>query len=171
MIKNSMLIMFVMLLMSWWQFVTQWMNALVTTSTVKAQSKQSEDYNKCHIPEYKFKPGCKVLLRNLKGDDRKGGKNTSPWLGPYTVKTVYDNNTCVLTGDKGKLKSKQHLCNLKLYKERKLTNETSVDDNTVLSEPVCKVWIKNLNLTDAEKTNNISRHSKRQNHWCCSDIA
>jgi len=64
-----------------------------------------------------LKQGDKVLLRNLKRADRKGGKSTLPWIGPYTVEETYGNGTCTLKGGKGVIKAKQNMCNLKLYVE------------------------------------------------------
>src|SRR5207248_10103056 len=50
----------------------------------EAQKRQRRDYNKRHQPTHTLKPGDHVLLRNLKRDDRKGGKYSTPWLGQYT---------------------------------------------------------------------------------------
>lgn len=137
--------------------IRETVNASATKLIQKAQSNQCKGYNKRHHSEYKFKPGNKVLLRNLKRDDRKGGKYTSPWLGPYTVKAMYDNNTCLLEGDKGKLKCKQHICNLKLYKERTFMNKQSVEQMNDQSEHSCRVWIKNLRLTEADKASIVNK--------------
>ena len=55
----------------------------------KAQAKQQKDYNNWHrTPEAALPVGSKVLLENQKRKDRKGGKFTYKWMGPYTVKSV-----------------------------------------------------------------------------------
>ena len=51
----------------------------------KAQVKQQKDYNNRHsTPNATLPIGSKVLLENQKRKDRKGGKFTYRWLGPYT---------------------------------------------------------------------------------------
>ena len=74
-----------------------------------------------------------------------------PWLGPYTVKSVFDNSTCVLQGPHGTLKSKQHMCNLKQFQER--TTEYA-DTNKELSDSSLsgiQAWIPSLHLDCEDK--------------------
>lgn len=57
-----------------------------------------------------------MLVRNLKRDDRKGGWQNMPWLGPYIIESLIGNN-CVLKSGNTILKKKQNVCNLKHFKE------------------------------------------------------
>ena len=64
-----------------------------------AQKKQQRDYNRRHELPNVVKVGQKVLLKNQKREDRKGGKK---WLGPYTVQAISKKNLCTLTNKNGK---------------------------------------------------------------------
>ena len=92
-----------------------------------AQKKQCKDFNRRQTKTQKeFKVGMKVLLRNLRRDDRKGGKLAKPWKGPFEISNLFSNNTCTLRRGKHELKSKQHLCNIKHYAENP-QEQTEVD--------------------------------------------
>ena len=55
----------------------------------EAQAKQQKDFINWHrTPEAALPVGSKVLLENQKRKDRKGGKFTYKWMGPYTVKSI-----------------------------------------------------------------------------------
>ena len=43
------------------------------TNISKAQERQKRDYDRRHIFKTEYKPGDKVLCKNLRRDDRKGG--------------------------------------------------------------------------------------------------
>ena len=59
----------------------------------KAQKKQQKDYNKRYnMPPSTLPIGSKVLLQNLKRQDRKGGKFTFKWIGPYIIRSI--SKTC-----------------------------------------------------------------------------
>lgn len=61
----------------------------------EAQIRQHESYAKRHPKaDIIFKPGDKVLLKNLKRCDRKGDWSAMPWLGPFIIETIIDNKTC-----------------------------------------------------------------------------
>jgi len=49
-----------------------------------------------------FNPGDKVLLKNLRRNDRKGGM---PWIGSFTIESILDKNTCTLKKEIGSSKS------------------------------------------------------------------
>ena len=74
----------------------------------KAQERQRNSYNSRHENKAPIKEGDKVLLRNLKRDDRKGGKVSKPWLGPYTCQNLYKNNCCQLQSNDGTLLKKKY---------------------------------------------------------------
>ena len=95
----------------------------------KAQVKQQKDYNNWYrTPEAALPVGSKVLLENQKRKDRKGGKFTYKWMGPYTVKSVSKSGLCALVNEKGvHLKKRYNASLLKLY--------YSNDDLTPVSEP------------------------------------
>ena len=60
-----------------------------------------------------------MLRRNNRREDRKGGKNEDPWLGPYVI---FSNTGGIykLRNKKGEvLKKAYNGCNLKLYTEYK----------------------------------------------------
>jgi len=49
----------------------------------EAQKRQRNSYAKRHRTGVIYKVNDKVLVRNLKRDDRKGGWHNMPWTGPY----------------------------------------------------------------------------------------
>ena len=83
----------------------------------KAQEKQQKDYNKRHSTLPSTLPvGSKVLLQNLKRQDRKGGKFTYKWIGPYTIESISKTGLCALTNQKGvTLKKKYNVSLLKPF--------------------------------------------------------
>ena len=83
----------------------------------KAQEKQQKDYNKRHsTPPSTLPIGSKVLLQNLKRQDRKGGKFTYKWIGPYTIESIWETGLCALTNQKGvTLKKKYNVSLLKPF--------------------------------------------------------
>jgi len=62
----------------------------------EAQLRQRESYAKRHLKSNtNFKPGDKIILKNLRRNDRKGGWSLMPWIGPFTIESISDKNTCV----------------------------------------------------------------------------
>lgn len=96
---------------------------------VELQKRQRNSYAKRHRTGFIFKKNDKVLVRNLKRDDRKGGWQNMPWLGPYIIESVVGNN-CVLKSGNKILKKKRNLCNLKPFKEHVYVEnrEENIDD-------------------------------------------
>ncbi|KAK3910839.1 Retrovirus-related Pol polyprotein from transposon 412 [Frankliniella fusca] len=88
---------------------------------IQAQNEQKKEYDKRNNARPLFKIGQKVLLRNLRRDDRKGGWKSLPWTGPYTLIKIQDNGNCILrnllTGIVLKSAHRQKK-NLKLYHRR-----------------------------------------------------
>nr|XP_047143091.1 uncharacterized protein LOC124817279 [Hydra vulgaris] len=90
----------------------------------KSQVRQKHNYDKRVNPKNSIAIGTKVLLRNHKRDDRKGGMLLKPWIGPYTY----------------------NLTSLSLYKEKTLCNGSIQieevnklsNDNDIKIEPVIK---------------------------------
>jgi len=118
-----------------------------------AQEKQRKQYNSRHQPKDPLKEGDRVLLKNLKRSDRKGGKATLPWLGPYTILEVFHNNTCRLSSQSGELAKKYNLCNLKRYHD--ISSEEVINANNTAAEQPDQgdLWIPLLHLKDTEKKN------------------
>ena len=84
----------------------------------KAQEKQKRDYVRRHLSSTKVKAGDKALLRNKRRHDRKGGKFSYRWQGPYTVKQLSKNGLTSLENSKGTiLKQKYNSALLKPYIE------------------------------------------------------
>nr|XP_047127156.1 uncharacterized protein LOC124808083 [Hydra vulgaris] len=113
----------------------------------KSQVRQKRDYDKRVNPKNSIAIGTKVLLRNHKRDDRKGGKLVKPWIGPYTVTNISNTNNCSLKNEKNViLKKKYNLTSLSLYKEKTLSNGSIQieevnklsNDNDIKIEPVIK---------------------------------
>ena len=67
----------------------------------KSQKRQKLDYNRRIAPNYEIRINKKVLLRNSRRDDRKGGKLVKPWTGPYTVTSILSTNNSTLKNLKG----------------------------------------------------------------------
>lgn len=90
-----------------------------------AQSKQKHDYNRRHSASHVYKVGDKVLLKNLRRSDRKGGWHMMPWLGPYSIAQVHLNKMVSLHSLRGNtiLQARQHLRNIKPFRERSCDEE------------------------------------------------
>lgn len=111
-----------------------------------AQVRQRASYAKRHKTDNVFNVNDKVLLRNLKRDDRKGGWSSIPWkpkIGCYIIDSINSNKTCVLKYNDRILKTRQHLKNLKHYYENDLVPVTD-DDVEICTNPEKKS--NNVNL-------------------------
>lgn len=96
----------------------------------KAQGKQRRDYNNRHCtPLSKLQIGSKVLLQNLKRKDRKGGKFTYKWIGPYTVQSISKTGMCVLSNQNGITLKKKY--NVSILKEFHSDNPESLPARNV----------------------------------------
>jgi len=62
----------------------------------EAQKRQRLSYEKRHNTGYIFKENDKVLVKNLRGVDRKGGWKYVPWEGTYTIVSINKGDTCTL---------------------------------------------------------------------------
>ena len=109
-----------------------------------AQKKQKRDYDRRHQVPNVIRVGERVLLKNLKREDRKGGKFTHKWVGPYIVNDVNDKNLCSLTNNAGKkLKMRYNVSLLKLYVEA--TSFTKENGNNEIEDD------ENINFDAAEQ--------------------
>ena len=76
-------------------------NGKVSQNIKKAQAKHQKDYNNRHSTISTTLPiGSKVLLQNQRRQDRKGGKFSYKWIGPYTIKSISKTGLCVLINEK-----------------------------------------------------------------------
>jgi hypothetical protein len=102
------------------------------SNIVSSQKKQKRDYDRKHATAIQYSVGQKVLLRNLRRDDRKGAKMTFSWLGPYEILDIFPNGTCLLKKIDCQitLKKKYSLHHLKPFKEtNQKKEESSLDCN------------------------------------------
>ncbi|KAK3865700.1 hypothetical protein Pcinc_028710 [Petrolisthes cinctipes] len=85
----------------------------------QAHAKQQADFAKRLYKQKNFIVGDKVLRYNLRRADRKGGKQTDPWDGPYEVAQVCEKGLyCLINAStKVTLKTKVNGCNLKPFFE------------------------------------------------------
>ena len=60
------------------------------------RKKQKRDYESRHMSKTEIKVDDIVLLKNNKRFDRKGGKFSQKWLGPYTVMNISDKGVATL---------------------------------------------------------------------------
>ena len=103
------------------------MEVAAKTNITKAQDRQKASYKARHTAKYTVKTGDKVLLRNMKRDDRKGGKVSKPWLGPYKCLEIFENNTCRIEAGNGtELKKRYNIKHLCKYHERQDRMDISV---------------------------------------------
>ena len=122
----------------------------------KAQKKQQSDYNKRHdTPTTILKIGSKILLQNQKRQDRKGGKFTYKWIGPYTIQSISKTGLCVLINGKGASLKKKYNVNLL---KRFHSNEEQNTENSEPSNAVKNCVLKNSLHVKLKKlqTNSLS---------------
>ena len=82
----------------------------------KAQERQKRDYDQRHKSNRTIKIDDKVLVLNDKRQDRKGGKFSYRWIGPYIVKNISPKGVVILQNKNGvPLKKKCNVCKLKPY--------------------------------------------------------
>ena len=59
-----------------------------TSNIRKAQDMQQKDFDQSYLSNSEIKVGYLILLRSNKRKDRKGGKFSFAWLGPYIVSDI-----------------------------------------------------------------------------------
>ena len=104
----------------------------------KAQKKQQKDYNKRrNTPPSTLPIGSKVLLQNVKRQDRKGGKFTFKWIGPYIIQSISKTGVCALSNQKGvTLKKKYNVSLLKPFYSNERPNADVDEDSEPKPEAV-----------------------------------
>ena len=99
-----------------------------------AQKKQKRNYDRIHISKTEIKEEGIVLLKSNKRFDRKGGKFSQKWFGPYTVMNISDKGVATLKNASAMtLKNKYNIVQLKHYiqgaddKSKSTSNEESAN--------------------------------------------
>ena len=135
----------------------------------KAQKKQQRDYNLRHSQPTTLSINDKVWLKNQKREDRKGGKFTFKWLGPYTIEKISPRGLCTLRNNGGRVLSKKY--NIDLLKKcfdplvEPSSNDTNdessrcpAQDDERVSEKCATEEFQDgecdLNLSQSDETNN-----------------
>lgn len=109
----------------------------VKDNITNAQLAQQNSYAKRHpLAENIFKIGDKVLVKNLRRADRKGGWISMPWLGPFTVHDIINKKKSQLKTDKKILKSKVLISNIKKYFESDDQNEEVLNTYNDLNKEI-----------------------------------
>ena len=84
-------------------------NEKASQNIKNAQAKHKKDYKNRHSTISTTLPiGSKVLLQNQRRQDRKGGKFSYKWIGPYTIKSISKTGLCVLINEKGFVLKKKY---------------------------------------------------------------
>ncbi|XP_065318832.1 uncharacterized protein LOC135926830 [Gordionus sp. m RMFG-2023] len=110
-----------------------------------AQLKQQRDYRSRNAGRNNhYLVNDQVLIWNSRRADRKGGKMTRPWMGPYTIVRILKSNVELMNASGSILKSKANICNIKHYFARK-------DDKN------CEVVSYNEELNVQENHLNVSK--------------
>lgn len=82
----------------------------------KARPRQWESYAKRHSKaDSMFHPIDKVLLKNLRKNDRERDWSVMPWIGLFIIERISEKNTGTLRRGDRILKNKQHLKNIKIF--------------------------------------------------------
>ena len=87
----------------------------------EAQEKQKEHYDRKRSPET-FADGTEVLVENTAQKQRKGGKLTDKWLGPYIINRHISKGLYELRIKSGKALKKVNVNRLKRFTTNKVNN-------------------------------------------------
>ena len=104
----------------------------------------------------KIEVGQNVLLKNQRREDRKGGKFSIKWLGPYTVHAILDKNFCSLINKDGKeLKTNVSLLKpyvdadkIEVFDEKPPFRENTDPSKSIDDEPSAGEEVDSSNSTD-----------------------
>ena len=98
----------------------------------KAQEKQKYDYDLRHLISNDIQVGDRVLLRNNKRSDRKGGKFSFKWLGPYIVSDMSKKGLATLENINGKVLKKRY--NRVLLKPYIVSSNDHISGDEIIAE-------------------------------------
>ena len=73
----------------------------------KAQEKQQKDYNRRHTVPTSLKTKDKVWLKNQRRQERKGGKFSYKWTGPYTIEHITKKGLFTLKNERSTVPAKK----------------------------------------------------------------
>ena len=83
---------------------------------IKAQKKQQRDYNRRHTIPTSLKAKDKIWLKNQRRLDKKDGKFSYKWHGPYIVESISKKGPCTFRNQGGvELSKKYNVAFLKPY--------------------------------------------------------
>ena len=161
----------------------------------KAQGRQKKNYDAKHQPLC-FKEGDTVLLKNMRNEARKGGKQEKSWSGPYTVSSVQPKGLYKLQNEHGdELKTSFNSTRLKAYfhpvqskpakvdlpeRERDIILNNQRLDDTIInrSQNILRKQFPNIGgwqdtlLCQTSFTSiaeeSVQVHFTGKNHWVCS---
>ena len=118
-----------------------------------AQIHQKRIYDKRFENKESFNVGDIVLLENQINKNRKGGKTSTRFSGPYKIEGISNAGNCTLRHEEGTLKKTKHpLAHLKLYHDRNLIVQSD-DESEIESENTKQKQTLDLN----KKENAISK--------------
>lgn len=81
---------------------------------IKAQKKQQRDYNRRHTIPTSLKAKDKIWLKNQRRLDKKDGKFSYKWHGPYIVESISKKGPCTFRNQGGvELSKKYNVASLK----------------------------------------------------------
>ena len=94
-----------------------------------AQEKQHRDYNRRLQLPNRIQVSQKMVLKNERRMDRKGGKFSFKWFGPFTIHSTSNKNFCSLINKDGTLiKTKYNVSLLKPYLDSDETKVTCTEN-------------------------------------------
>ena len=113
--------------------------------------------------------GDKVLRYNLCRADRKGGKQTDPWDGPYEVDKVCEKGLYCLVNASTKvpLKTKVNGCNLKPFFES--TSNSSPATSTTITQSLPSTSVQITGVEQKEVTHKFSPLTVATQREICSN--
>ena len=98
------------------------------TENISVAQVKMKKYDIRHSSEFKYSVGDRVLKRECKNLQRKGGKHDIKFSGPYTIQEITDLGLVCLKTDKGKLLAKRvPIKHLQKYNE-KVTESVNVEE-------------------------------------------
>ena len=124
-----------------------------TENISAAQVQMKKYYDIRHSRDFKYSVGDRVLKRECKNLQRKGGKYDIKFSGPYTIQEITDLGLVCLKTDKGKLLAKRVLIkHLQKYNEKVTESVNAEELQCVNPTESVKVeeW-QSVNMTESVK--------------------
>ena len=124
-----------------------------TENISAVQVKMKKYYDIHHSRDFKYSVGDRVLKRECKNLQRKGGKYDIKFSGPYTIQEITDLGLVCLKTDKGKLLAKRvPIKHLQKYNEKVTESVNAEEFQCVdLTESVKVEEWQSVNMTESVK--------------------